>query len=117
MADNSDSNKNSALIRALTTKKVVKKTAAPGLDRSDDAPAKSKGGPSVLQKFKKNLPSQKTMIDVALFGVALYVIWEYGKDIADAVDKAVPTEKDMLDMMREQQAQQQMGMGGPPGMM
>ena len=50
----------------------------------------------MIKKIKSYLPERKTMIDVALFGAALYVIYEYGKDIADFVEKAVPNEKDTL---------------------
>ena len=49
--------------------------------------------------IKKSAPSGKTMLDVALFAATLYIIFEYGKDIAKVVEDVVPTEQSMLEMM------------------
>ena len=46
------------------------------------------------------------MTDAALFGAACFVIYYYGKEIANSVENVVPTEQSINDMMKEQQAQQ-----------
>ena len=53
----------------------------------------------MIQKIKNNMPGQKTLTDVALFGAAVFVIYYYGKDIANAVEDVVPTEEGMNKLM------------------
>jgi hypothetical protein len=45
----------------------------------------------MLSKAIKGMQT-KTFLDVCLFAATLYVIYEYGKDIAKVVEDVVPTE-------------------------
>ena len=43
------------------------------------------------------------MVDIGLFGAALYIVVYHGKDIADAFDSLCPNEEQMLEMMKKQE--------------
>jgi hypothetical protein len=45
------------------------------------------------------------VVDVAIFGVGIYIMYRFGKSVAETIDNQMPTEKGMMDMMRN--------MGGP----
>ncbi len=45
----------------------------------------------------------KQCVDFALFGMGLFLVYNYGKSISDAVDGQMPDEKTMLEMMNSQQ--------------
>lgn len=40
---------------------------------------------------------------------AVGFMWIYGKSMSDMIENQIPTEKKMMEMMREMQAQQMMG--------
>ena len=60
-----------------------------------------------LQKAAKGT-KPKQMVDLAIFTVGIYLMYKFGKTMAESIDNQMPTEKGMMDMMR--------GMQGPPGM-
>ena len=98
---------NEAILRQLTQKK--------NQSQDDKAATKPKRGSSFKTKALKYMPSNQTMLDLALFAGACYVIYEFGGKISQGIDFLIPNEKDILDQMQAQQAQmQQMQMQGPP---
>lgn len=102
---------NEAILRQLTQKK----NQSPE-DKGATA-AKPKRGSSFKTKALKYMPSNTTMLDLALFAGACYVIYEFGDKIAQGVNFLIPNEKDILEQMQAQQAQMQqmqMQMQGPP---
>lgn len=46
-----------------------------------------------------------------LFTGLVYLMWNYGKAAGETIENQMPTEKKMMEMMREMQMQQQMGGG------
>jgi len=94
---------NEAILRQLTQKKNQSQ-------EDKGAAAKPKRGSSFKTKALKYMPSNATMIDLALFAGACYVIYEFGGKIAQGIDFFVPNEKDILDQLQANQAQMQ----GPP---
>lgn len=86
---------NSKLIKQLTAKKPL--DTKPTQPVAPQAPKKSS---EFVKTLKAYMPSQKTMLDVSLFAVTVYVIYEYGKNIASFVEEAVPTEQGILDAMQ-----------------
>ncbi len=90
---------NSKLIKQLTAKKPL--DTKPAQPVAPPAPKKSS---EFVKTMKAYMPSKKTMLDVSLFAVTVYVIYEYGKNIASFVEEAVPTEQGILDAMQQQQA-------------
>merc|ERR1712127_82455 len=87
--------KSKAIIKQLTKKKVVAKESPERASTADNKDKKDKKVKpnATVQKIKNMLPGQKTMTDAALFGAAVFVIYYYGKDIANAVENVVPTEQ------------------------
>ncbi|CDW84043.1 UNKNOWN [Stylonychia lemnae] len=63
-----------------------------------------------LDTLKKNLEktSTKQVVDLVLFSAGIYLMYRFGKSVADSLDSQMPTEKSMMDMMKQMQ--------GPPGM-
>ena len=61
---------------------------------------------TVKKALKKTSPKQ--MFDVVLFTAGIYLMYKFGKGVADSLDNQMPTEKSMMEMMR--------GMPGPGGM-
>jgi hypothetical protein len=57
-----------------------------------------------MQKIISKMPAQKTIIDCALFAATIFVVYEFGKDIAKVIEDVVPTEEGIMKMMQEQQA-------------
>jgi hypothetical protein len=45
----------------------------------------------MLSKTIKGMQN-KTFLDICLFAATIYIIYEYGKDIAKVVEDVVPTE-------------------------
>ncbi len=50
----------------------------------------------------------KQMVDIAIFTLGIYLMYRFGKAVAETIDNQMPTEKSMMDMMKSMQ--------GPPGM-
>ena len=50
----------------------------------------------------------KQVADIAIFTLGIYLMYRFGKIVADTIDNQMPTEKSMMEMMRTMQ--------GPPGM-
>jgi len=71
----------------------------------ESAPAKK----SLLSRlpFYNRLPDKTQFFHGLVFLGASYVIVKHGKDIASSLDNLVPSEKQIMEMMKEQQA----GMG------
>jgi hypothetical protein len=61
-----------------------------------------------VKKALKNTKS-KQVVDLVLFTAGIYLMFKFGKSVADTIDNQMPTEKSMMDMMRSMQ-------GGAPGM-
>ena len=64
-------------------------------------------GVSALSKAAKDT-KPKQIVDFAVFAVGIYLMYKFGKAVAETIDNQMPTEKSMMDMMRSMQ--------GPPGM-
>ena len=64
-------------------------------------------GVSTLSKAAKDT-KPKQILDFAVFTVGIYLMYKFGKAVAETIDNQMPTEKSMMDMMRSMQ--------GPPGM-
>eukprot|EP00347_Sterkiella_histriomuscorum_P020060 403339252 len=60
--------------------------------------------------LKKQLgkASPKQVVDLVLFSAGIYLMYKFGKTVAESLDNQMPTEKSMMDMMKQMQ--------GPPGM-
>lgn len=94
-----DSNKQ--LLKSLTQGKTAAKQSSfqiPGLES--------------LRKVLKNTKS-KQVIDLAIFSVGIYLMFKFGKTVAETIDNQMPTEKSMMDMMKSMQGPGMM----PPGPM
>jgi len=65
-----------------------------------------------LKSFLKQKTRRKQAFTALTFSVAVLLMWKFGKDISDSIENQMPTEKKMLEMMKEMQAQQQMGAMG-----
>lgn len=48
------------------------------------------------------------MVDIVLFSAGIYLMYRFGKAMAETLDNQMPTEKNMMEMMKQMQ--------GPPGM-
>lgn len=85
------------MIKQLTKKKAAVVPASKG----QEAPAKTVAKPSeFMKKLKSKMPTNKTMLDIGLFAVTVFIVYEYGKDIAKFVEDCVPTEQGMLEQMK-----------------
>ena len=60
-----------------------------------------------LAKIVKDT-NKKQVFDGMLFAVGIYLMYQFGKSVAETIDNQMPTEKSMMDMMKSMQ--------GPPGM-
>jgi len=65
-----------------------------------------------LDSVKKSLgkTSPKQALDIFLFATGIYVMYRFGKSVADTIENQMPTEKSMMEMMKQMQT-------GGPGMM
>lgn len=65
-----------------------------------------------LEPLKKALgkTSGKQLVDVVLFSAGIYIMYKFGKSVADTIDNQMPTEKSMMEMMKSMQG----GPGMPP---
>ena len=68
-----------------------------------------------LEAVKKTLSktSPKQALDIVLFTAGIYVMYRFGKSVADTIDNQMPTEKGMMEMMKQMQGP---GMMPPPPM-
>lgn len=66
-----------------------------------------------LAALKKQLKGTKPkqVVDIVVFSATIYAMYFFGKKIADSLDSQMPTEKSMMDMMKQMGPQ---GMGGAP---
>ena len=103
-----EANANTAKLQELGKKKPINALKA--------SPAASTStSKTMLASIKSKLPempSKNTMLDVALFGAAVFVVVRHGKDIAKMVESLCPDEQQIMAMMQEQEAMQ-MGAPGP----
>ena len=68
--------------------------------------------PSGSRKLALNLPgfealkkqfgktSAKQMVDIVLFSAGIYLMYRFGKAMAETLDNQMPTEKNMMEMMK-----------------
>ncbi len=61
---------------------------------------------AVRKVIKKT--STKQVVDLAIFSAGIFVMYRFGKGVAETIDNQMPTEKSMIDMMKGMG-----GMGGP----
>ena len=40
------------------------------------------------------------MVDLVLFSAGIYLMYKFGKTVAESLDNQMPTEKSMMDMMK-----------------
>ena len=88
----------------MRSQRTKREYELPEEEEPKEAPAVKK--PSLLErmwpkKLSKYRPDGKSILDASLFAGAVYVIYKHGKDLANALDANVPSEKDMLDMMQQ----------------
>ena len=93
------SDEQSKILKQLTAKKAP---LAPQNSSNTATPAKKAEKSQLFKKLKAALPSNKTLLDCALFAGFCYVVYEYGTDIAKGIEEIVPTEQGMLEMMQQQ---------------
>lgn len=84
------------------------------LKASSSSSGSSSAVVKTIKSYLPDKPSKQTMIDVALFGAALFVIVRHGKDIASMVESMCPDEAQIMEMMKQQEAQMMAMQGGPP---
>lgn len=55
-----------------------------------------------FEALKKQLAKtgKKQMVDVVLFSAGIYLMYRFGKHVAETLDNQMPTEKSMMDMMK-----------------
>lgn len=55
-----------------------------------------------LESIKKSLgkTGPKQIIDLVLFSAGIYIMYKFGKSVADTIDNQMPTEKGMMEMMK-----------------
>jgi hypothetical protein len=94
------SDEQSKILKQLT----AKKTPVAQQNTNTATPAKKAEKSQLFKKLKAALPSNKTMLDCALFAGFCYIVYEYGTDIAKGIEEIVPTEQGMLEMMQQQQS-------------
>ena len=88
---------NKQLLKSLTYGKGAAATKESALSKMRDT----------LRKNLKNV-KPKQMVDMTIFAVGIFLMYKFGKAVAETIDNQMPTEKSMMDMMRQMQ--------GPPGM-
>ena len=77
----------STVLKQLTQGKETKaKMAIPGLENAR----------KVLSKVNK-----KQVLDIALFSAALYTMYYFGKTISDSLEEQMPSEKNVMEMMKQ----------------
>lgn len=65
-------------------------------------------GMEAAKKVWKNTKS-KQVVDLVIFTAGIYLMFKFGKSVAETIDGHLPTEKSMMEMMKSMQ-------GGPGGM-
>ena len=78
------------------------------LTQSKEASRSSKVAIPGMAQLKKALgkTSSKQVVDLALFSAGIYLMYKFGKSVAESIDNQMPSEKSMMEMMKG-------GMGGP----
>ena len=96
---------NTALLKQMTrTRRQADPKAAKSEEKSSSAPKKSSFSTSSLTAYVPDYlkkPNTKQVIDVALFTASVYLIYNYGKDLAKKVEDMCPSEKSIMDMMQQ----------------
>lgn len=117
MADESSNNYLKQLTHGKRNIRVAskKKDTEGGSEGDAKSSSSKKSGDSILTRMIKGLgamlpdtdsvsstmqmPAKKTMFDVAMFGASCYVVYKYGKFLAQKVEDMCPTEKSIMEMM------------------
>lgn len=95
---------NAKLLKALSGKPSANKDSGVA-----SMMAKLKNVPGVNQITKSiQAAKPKQAFDLAIFTLGIYLMYRFGKAVAETIDNQMPTEKSMMDMMK--------GMQGAPGM-
>ena len=74
------------------------KSQAPTVNILENLPGYS----YVSDLISKTKPKQ--VFDVVIFSVGIYCVYTFGKQMSEKLESFVPTEQDMLEMMKEMQA-------------
>ena len=69
------------------------------------APSKQSSLVTQIKKQLPAVPNRRTMVDIALFSAAVYVVVNHGKEIAKMFEGLTPTEEQIMEMMQQQQPQ------------
>ena len=72
------------------------------------ASIKIPGSDQVAKLIKKTKP--KLVVDLVLFSAGILLMYKFGKLVAEELDSQMPTEKSMMEMMKQMQPPQ----GMPP---
>lgn len=97
---------NKQLLKSLSQGKGAQANKGSALQQMMGA-LKAVPGVEQLQKNLKNT-KPKQVIDMTIFAIGIYLMYKFGKAVAESIENQMPSEKSMMDMMRQMQ--------GPPGM-
>ena len=56
-----------------------------------------------LLNFLKHKKSRRQMLDFTIFATGVYLMYKFGKGMNESIENQMPTEKKMMEMMREMQ--------------
>ncbi len=87
---------NAKLLKSLSGKGSANKGSA--VDGMLSALKKVPGVSDISKSFKAAKPKQ--MVDLAIFTLGIYLMYRFGKAVAETIDNQMPTEKSMIDMMK-----------------
>ena len=87
---------NASALKALSGKAAPAKGSAVGSMMSN---LKKLPGVEPLAKAMKTT-KPKQYVDICIFAVGIYLMYRFGKAVADQIDLQMPTEKSMMDMMK-----------------
>lgn len=82
---------NKQLLKSLSQSKGSEK-------KQSSSPLTVPGLETVKKQFAK--VSAKQAVDLILFSAGIYLMYKFGKSVADTIDNQMPTEKNMMEMMK-----------------
>ena len=85
--------------------KTLLKQLSQGKESSRPSKGYSIPGVDQLKKLVGKA-STKQVVDLALFSAGIFLMYKFGKSVAETIDNQMPTEKSIMDMMKS-------NMGGP----
>ncbi len=91
--------KNTTILKQLSQGKDPRESSAYSF--------KIPGSEKLTKAIKNTKP--KLVVDVVLFAAGIFLMYKFGKIVAEELDNQMPTEKSMMEMMKSMQPQ-----GMPP---